>query len=82
MSVAAIGLIDNLDAGVVCGIALHGFERSILRAIVYADDFDVCKGLRQNAVNRLLKIGLGIVNRHYDRYFWRCIAHITISLNG
>ena len=71
-SVTLVLLVDDDDALVVFGVALHDLQGVVGRAVVQADDLEVVVRLAFEAVERLVEVGARIVDRddHRDERMW------------
>ena len=77
-AVALVLFIDNLNALVLRGVALHGGKRIVGAAIVEQDDFQVLVSLPDDAIQTLLQVRAGIVNRYDNRN--KRFAHVCPSV--
>jgi hypothetical protein len=62
----AILLVDDLEAGILCGIFVKYGPTSVSRTVVNANALPIRKGLCLNATQTVSQIRRDIVDWHYD----------------
>lgn len=66
-AIAAVLLIDDANARILRGMALHDIERTIGAAVVDADDLEILMRLARDAIEALIEIFLNVIDRYDDR---------------
>ena len=69
VAVAAVGLVDHLDAGVTLHVLANDIRRAVGRTVVNADNLDVLECLRHGGIEALAQIALNIANGNKQRNF-------------
>ena len=69
VAVAAVGLVNHLDARIACHVLANDIRRAIGGAIVDADDFDVLERLCHSGIEALAQVALNIANGNKQRNF-------------
>lgn len=76
-AVALVLLVDDADALIAIGVCLHDGKRTVGAAVVEADDVELAVRLRQNAVEALFEIRLGVEYGNDDgKVRWDCFHAI------
>ncbi len=67
VAVAAVGLVDHLDAPIALHILADNRRRVVGRPVVNADDLNILERLRQGGIEALAQVALNIVNGNKQR---------------
>ena len=67
VAVAAVGLVDHLDAPIALHILADNRRRVVGRPVVNADDLNILERLRQGGIETLAQVALNIVNGNKQR---------------
>ena len=70
VAIAAIGLVDHLDASIALHVLADDCRRAVGRTVVDADNLDVLERLRQGGIEAFAQIALDIANGDKQRNFW------------
>ena len=69
VAVAAVCLVDHLDAGVALHVLADNIRRAIGGAVVDADNLDVLERLRHGGIEALAQVALNIADGNKQRNF-------------
>ena len=67
VAVAAVGLVDHLDAPIALHILADNRRRVVGRPVINADDLNILERLRQGGIEALAQVALNIVNGNKQR---------------
>ena len=65
-AVTLVVLVDHHDTLVARGVGAHDVKRVISGAVIQADDFEVLVRLSLDALERLVEVGLCVINGDDD----------------
>ena len=69
VTVAAVGLVNHLDAPIALHVLADDIRRAIGRAVVDANNLDVLERLRHGGIEALAQVALHIANGDKQRNF-------------
>ena len=67
VAVAAVGLIDHLDAGVALHVLADNRRRVVGRTVVDADNLDVPERLRHGRIKALAQVAINVIDGDKQR---------------
>ena len=67
VAVAAVGLVDHLDAPIALHILADNRRRVVGRPVVNADDLNILERLRHGGIEALAQVALNVVDGNKQR---------------